>query len=112
MQKLPAGHASHAVAPLDAWYEPAAHAVQLLRPSTDVKRPGAHSSGSRDWARQYEPASHASHPDWPGTDWYVPSAQPEHRLALPVEKLPAAHSSGAVLPAEHAWPSGQSAQSA
>ena len=86
--------------------------MQLLRPSLAANEPGGHSSGARDCARQYDPAAHGAQPLAPLADWNVPSAQPVHRLAFPVEKLPAAHSLDSVLPVAHACPTGQPAQSA
>ena len=64
--------------------------MQLLRPSLAANEPGGHSSGARDCSRQYEPTVHDAHALAPLADWNVPSAQPVHRLAFPVEKLPAA----------------------
>ena len=63
------------VAPLADCMLPAAHTVQLLRPSLAENAPGGQLSGERDCRRQYEPASQVVHALAPLLLWYVPSGQ-------------------------------------
>jgi hypothetical protein len=107
----PASHASHAVAPDDDWYSPAAHSKHAPRPETLAKPPGAQATGSVERARQELPAGHALHDDAPAAGWYVPPAQPAQLLAPSDAAVPASQATGAAAPATHAEPGGHASQS-
>ena len=62
--RLPAGHATHAVAPLADWYVPASHAAHTVSPALAVIVPASHASAAVLPVAQAEPAGHALHSLW------------------------------------------------
>ena len=59
--RLPAGHATHAVAPLADWYVPASHAAHTLSPARAAIVPASHAVASVLPVAQAEPAGHSLH---------------------------------------------------
>ena len=92
---LPAGQSSHDEAPLSTAYEPAAHSVGAVAPSTHA-----------------DPSGQATQAGCPPADWYLPSSQRVHTDDPAAETLPAAQVVGTAAPVSHAEPAGHSTQSA
>ena len=63
--RLPAGHATHAVAPLADWYVPASHAAHTLSPALAAIVPASHTVASVLPVAQAEPAGQSLHSLWP-----------------------------------------------
>ena len=91
---VPPSHGVHVDSPLFAAYEPAAHSVGAVAPSTHA-----------------DPSGQATQAGCPRADWYLPSSQREHTDAPAAETLPAAQVVGTAAPVSHAEPAGHSTQS-
>ena len=63
--RLPAGHATHAVAPVADWYVPASHAAHTLSPALAVIVPGLQRVADVAPVGQAEPAGQVVQSPWP-----------------------------------------------
>lgn len=127
---LPAAQRSHSARPVDAAYEPVAHAAQedaralLNLPSAQsthvdapslLNVPAAHATQSSaellPSAPFAVPAAHLVHDAECAASEYEPTAHGEHALEPAGEKEPAAHTPHSAAPAALAEPAGQTRQS-